>query len=301
MPLLGPLVAYPPTPRTADGAVAEPALAALVDRAVTAGADGIAVLGSTGGFAYLDRAQRRRVVEVAAEAVAGRVPLVAGIGATTTEAVLDHADDAVTAGADALLLPTVSYLPLADDEVVGLYAQVAGVVGRPVWVYHNPGTTRFSFSLETLLRVVALPGIGGVKDRGNDVAEVRARAGTLLAEAPTSVEVGFSGDVLGVEALLVGARTWHSGLASALPTTYVALARAAVAGDRAGVDRLLDDVRPVVELALAHGGARVVHAIGEILGLSTGRLPAPLLPSPPDVVARLEELLATLPEAVPVR
>jgi len=294
MPLLGPLVAYPPTPRTADGEVAEPALAALVDRAVAAGVDGVAVLGSTGGFAYLDRAQRRRVVEVAAEAVAGRVPLVAGIGATTTQAVRACAGDAVTAGADALLLPPVSYLPLTDDEVVGLYADVARTAERPVWAYHNPATTRFGFSVETLLRVAALPGVGGVKDRGNDVAEVRARAGALLADA--AVEVGFSGDLLGVEGLLAGARTWHSGLASVLPTTYVAIARAGVAGDRAEVDRLLDEVRPVVELALAHGGPRVGHAVGEILGLSTGRLPAPLLPPGPEVVARLADLLAGLPE-----
>ncbi|MGY4644704.1 dihydrodipicolinate synthase family protein [Cellulomonas sp. URHB0016] len=296
MPLLGRLVAYPPTPRTTDGDVAEPALAALVDRAVAAGVDGVAVLGSTGGAAYLDRGQRRRVVEVAAEVVAGRVPLVAGVGATTTRTVLAHADDAVRAGADALLLPTVSYLPLTDDEVVGLYEDVTRAVERPVWVYHNPVTTRFAFSVETLLRVVALPGVGGLKDRGSGAAEVRARASALLAHAPASVEVGFSGDLLGVEGLLAGAATWHSGLASVLPTSYVALARAGAAGDRPEVDRLLDVVRPVVELALGHGGPRVAHAIGEVLGLCTGRLPAPLLPPGADVVARLEELLVALPE-----
>ncbi|GIG23258.1 dihydrodipicolinate synthase family protein [Cellulomonas chitinilytica] len=294
MPLLGPLVVYPPTPRTVDGDVAEEALAALVDRAVDAGVDGIAVLGSTGGAAYLDRARRRRVVEVAAEAVAGRVPLVAGVGATTTEAVIAHSDDAVAAGADALLLGTVSYLPLTDDEVVGLFADVTRAVDRPVWAYHNPTTTRFSFTVETLLRVAALPGVGGVKDRGIDAAELRARAARLLADAPTTVEVGFSGDLLGVEGLLAGARTWHTGLASVLPGPYVALARAGAAGDRAEVDRLLDAVRPVVELALAHGGPRVVHAIGEILGLGTGRLPAPLLPPAHEVVTRLEQMIPEL-------
>jgi len=295
MPLLGSLVAYPPTPRTADGGISEPALAALVDRVVGAGVGGVAVLGSTGGAAYLDRAQRRRVVEVAAEAVAGRVPLVAGIGATTTEAVLAHAQDA--AAADAFLLPTVSYLPLTDDEVVGLYADVTRAVDRPVWAYHNPVTTQFSFSMATMLRVAALPGIGGVKDRGADAAEVGSRAAALLAGAPASVEVGFSGDLLGVEGLLAGARTWHSGLASVLPRPYVALARAGVAGDRVEVDRLLATVRPVVELALAHGGPRVVHAIGEILGLGTGWLPAPLQPPAHAVVTRLEGMIPALAEA----
>ena len=110
----------------------------------------------------------------------------------------------------------MSYLPLSDDEVVGLYADVTRAVDAPVWIYHNPVTTRFAFSIETLLRVAALPGIGGVKDRGSDAAEVRARAGRLLAAAPT-IEVGYSGELLGVEGLLAGAQTWHSGLASVLP------------------------------------------------------------------------------------
>ncbi|WP_028049630.1 dihydrodipicolinate synthase family protein [Cellulomonas sp. URHD0024] len=293
MALLGPLVAYPPTPRDAAGEVSERALAALVDRAVRAGVDGVAVLGSTGGAAYLDRAQRCRVVEVAAEAVAGRVPLVVGIGATTTQSVLAHADDAVRAGANALLLPTVSYLPLSDDEVVGLYADVTRALDTAVWVYHNPVTTRFAFSIETLLRVAALPGIAGVKDRGSDRADIQARAGRLLAEAPT-VELGFSGEVLGVEGLLVGARTWHSGLASVLPSVFVAIARAAVVGDRQAVDRLLADVRPVAEIALTEGGPRVVHAVGQILGLETGRLPAPLLEPGAEVLARLEDALTRM-------
>ncbi len=286
-------MAYPPTPRDAAGRVAEAALAALVDRAVGAGVDGIAVLGSTGGAAYLDRAQRRRVVEVAAEAVAGRVPLVAGISAATTESVLAHADDASRAGADALLLAPVSYLPLSDDEVVGLYADVTRAVDGQVWVYHNPVTTRFAFSIETLLRVSALPGIGGVKDRGSDAAEIQRRAGRLRADAPT-IEVGYSGDLLGVEGLLAGARSWHSGLASVLPSAYVAIARAAVLGDRDSVDRLLADVRPIAEIALTEGGPRVVHAVGEILGLRTGRLPAPLLAPGPEVVARLDAALCGL-------
>ena len=125
---------------------------------------------------------------------------------------------------------------------------------------------------------------------------VGARATGLLAGAPAEVEVGFSGDLLGVEGLLAGARTWHSGLASVLPDPYVALARAGVAGDRAEVDRLLAAVRPVVELALAHGVPRVVHAIGEILGLGTGRLPAPLLPPADAVVTRLEGMIPPLVE-----
>lgn len=56
----------------------------------------------------------------------------------------------------------------------------------------------------------------------------------LAGRVPDDVELGFSGDVLGAEALIAGARTWHSGLGGVLPERYVAVAGAAASGQ---VDR----------------------------------------------------------------
>lgn len=292
MPTFGPLVAYLPTPRTAEGRVALDVLADDVDRVVAAGVHGVAVLGSTGGAAYLDARERAVVVAEAAAALDGRAPLMAGIGALTTRDALAHAEAATAAGADALLLAPTTYLPLTPAEVTSLYRDVAGRAGRPVWVYHNPVTTGVALGVEQLLDLVALPGVGGCKDRGPDAAVVDARARTLVAGAPEHVEVGFSGDLLGVHGLLAGARTWHSGVASVLPGPYVRAAEAAAAGDAEAALGVVDEVRPVVELVLAHGGPRVVHALAELLGLRAGRLPAPLEPPSSEVVDALADALS---------
>ncbi|MDI6625915.1 MAG: dihydrodipicolinate synthase family protein, partial [Brevundimonas sp.] len=60
--------AFPPTPIDADGVVDLDALQRRVERLVAAGVDSLCVLGSTGAYAYLDRAQRRRAIEAAVEA-----------------------------------------------------------------------------------------------------------------------------------------------------------------------------------------------------------------------------------------
>lgn len=294
MPLFGPLVAYPPTPRTADGDVDTRALAVLVDRAVTAGVSGVAVLGSTGGFAYLDRAQRRAVVAAAVETVAGRVPVMAGVGALTTAEVLDHVADARAAGADAVLVATMSYLPLSEPEVLGLLAAVAERGGLPVWAYHNPVSTGFDYSVDLLARVAALPGIGGVKDRGRDLDDLRLRVAALGSRLPAGVEIGFSGDVLGAEALIAGARTWHSGLAGVLPEWYVAVARAATEGRTADARALMERLGAFASLVMAHGGPRAVHAVAALRGVPAGALPAPLLPAGQEVVELLARGLAAL-------
>ncbi|MDM7830980.1 dihydrodipicolinate synthase family protein [Cellulomonas edaphi] len=290
--MLGSLVAYLPTPRSGDGGIAVDALQVLVDRAIGAGVDSLAVLGSAGGFAYLDRAQRERVVRAAAEAIGGRVPLLAGIGALTTDAVLQHGRDATRAGADALLLGTTAYLPLTVDEVVGLYSDVASASHAPVWVYHNPRTTGVEISVETLVRIAGLPGIGGTKDRSLDVEDVRRRHQALRDGAPAHVELGFSGDLLGVHGLLAGADSWHCGLAGLLPEPYVAASAAAVRGDEAEAQTQLDAIAPWIELGQRWGIARLATVVGPALGIDLGDVPRPLLAPPAEVRAEVERLLS---------
>jgi len=278
VPLLGPLVAYLPTPRGHEGEVVIDPLERLVDDAVAAGASGVAVLGSTGGYPYLTAGERRLVVEAAVEAAAGRVPVVAGVGAFTTDEVIVHTIVAERAGAAAVLLPTLAYLPLTDDEVLDLVADVADAAQVPVWIYHNPVSTSFRYSVETLARAAQVPGVGGVKDRGSDADELRSRVGALSAAVPEHVELGCSGDLLGVEGLLAGARTWHSGLASVLPGWYVAVARAAAAGRAQEARSLMARLAPVAGLVATLGGPRAVHALARVRGTDLGQLPAPLRP-----------------------
>lgn len=290
MPTFGPLVAYLPTPRDTDGTVRLDALGALVDHAVAAGVDGVAVLGSTGGFAYLEGRARDDVVRAAVDAAGGRVPVMAGVSALTTNDVLTRAAGATAAGASAVLLAPMTYLPLTTAEVRGLYRTVGERSDLPVWIYHNPVTTGVDLTVEDLLELLVLPGVGGCKDRGVDPAGVAARAAALAA-GTTGTEIGFSGDLLGASALLAGARTWHSGLASVLPGPYVDAARAAAAGDEVALRHAMGRVEEIASIAVRSGGPRVVHAVGELLGLPVGRLPAPLEPPEPEVLDELERLL----------
>ncbi|WP_217615400.1 dihydrodipicolinate synthase family protein [Cellulomonas sp. GbtcB1] len=300
MTLLGPLVPYLPTPRGHEGEVVVDPLQRLVDDAVDAGASGVAVLGSTGGWPYLTAGERRLVVEAAVEAAAGRVPVVAGVGAFTTDEVIVHTIVAERAGASAVLLPTLAYLPLTDDEVLDLVADVADAARVPVWLYHNPVSTTFRYSVETLVHAAQVPGVGGVKDRGSDVAELRERVAALRSAVPDTVEVGCSGDVLGVEGLLAGARTWHSGLASVLPAWYAAVADAAAAGRADEARAHMARLAPVAELVVSLGGPRAVHALARVLGTDLGQLPAPLRPVDDAGTAALAAAVELLGDA-PVR
>ena len=274
---IGGLSAFPLTPLT-DATVDEPALGRIVERLNHGRVDSITVLGSTGVGVYLDRAQQQRVVEVAV-AAAGGVPVIAGISSLTTRDVLHRAAAAERAGAAALLLAPVSYHPLTEHEVHGLYADVAAEVSLPIVVYDNPTTTGFTFTDDLSARITALPRIASVKipPVAGGLDDARTRISTLRAQLPDHVSIGTSGDAGAADALLAGATVWYSVLAGLLPHPCRAILQAAVRGDAGQAHGLSGRLEPLWALFAQHGSLRVVSLIAADLGLAGhDHLPRPL-------------------------
>src|SRR5436305_2731270 len=97
------------TPLGADERVDEASLRRLVDFLVGAGVHGIWSMGTTGEFAGITETERARAVVATVEQVAGRVPVIANIGDSSTALALRHARHAANAGADALALTPPHY------------------------------------------------------------------------------------------------------------------------------------------------------------------------------------------------
>ena len=116
------LSAFPITPADPEGRVLTDDLRAVLRRCAEAGVDSICVLGSTGGYAYLDPDQRRAAVEATMDEIGGRLPVIVGVGALRTDAAQSLARHAKASGADALLVAPISYTPLMEDEVFAHYA-----------------------------------------------------------------------------------------------------------------------------------------------------------------------------------
>lgn len=271
------LSAFPLTPVVGD-AVDIDLFAALVHRAAAAGVDSIGALGSTGNYAYLSREERRRVAAAAVHAAA-EVPVIVGIGALRTSDVLHLAEDAQNAGAAGLLLAPVSYQPLTDDEVTGLFEAVSAASSVPVCLYDNPTTTRFTFTDELYARIAALPRMAAVKIPPAAVERAADRVAQVRAVLPPDVALGVSGDEFSGPALCAGADVWFSVLGGTLPEQAVAITRAAQAGDSAAVRQLSGQLQPLWNLFGRYGSLRVVSAIAAQLGLlPVGNLPAPLKP-----------------------
>ncbi|MFI2413659.1 dihydrodipicolinate synthase family protein [Streptomyces sp. NPDC018947] len=272
------LSAFPLTPVPGDGGVDEKAFAALVHRLAVAGVDSIGALGSTGCYAYLTREERARVARVAVEHADG-VPVVVGIGALRTREVLRAAEDAQNAGAAGVLLAPVSYQPLTEEDVFGLFEEVTAHLSVPLVIYDNPGTTHFTFTDELYARLARLPRVASLKipPLPADPARARARVEHLRRLLPDTVTVGTSGDAAAAGGLNAGCDAWYSVIGGTFPEPALALTRAARAGRH---ERALAESRrlePLWDLFARHGSLRVVAAAAAHLGLTAHRnLPLPL-------------------------
>jgi 4-hydroxy-tetrahydrodipicolinate synthase len=270
------LSAFPITPADEHGHVDTEAHRRLLERLCAAGVDSIGLLGSTGIYAYLTREERRRTVAAAVACVAGRTPVIVGVGALRTDQAQELAKDAEAAGADGLLLAPVSYTPLTQVECFEHFRAVAAATRLPICIYNNPGTTHFTFGRDLLERLAGIETIRAVKmplpadgDFQGEIAELRRRTG---------LSIGYSGDWGAAAALLAGADAWYSVVAGMLPRLALSLTRAAQARDAAAVLWIDGKLKPLWETFKTFGSLRAMYVLQDELALGTAKPPRPLLP-----------------------
>ena len=297
MTLFTGLSAFPITPTDGRGRLKPDLLGNVLERIVAAGADSIGLLGSTGGYAYLAPEERKRTLRAAVDCVAGRTPIIVGVGALRTDTAEDLAHDARLAGADGLLLAPMSYQPLTDEEVFCHFEAVAAAGNLPLCVYNNPGTTKFSFSLDLIARLSEIPNVIAVKMPPPTDGDYSSEVRRLQGMTPEGFAIGYSGDWGAKDALLSGSACWYSVVAGLLPGPALMLTRAAQAGDAAEAERIDRAFQPIWTLFREFGSFRVIFAMAEVLDLGRVGPQRPVLPLEHADRGRVEVALRHLFEA----
>ncbi|WP_207102699.1 dihydrodipicolinate synthase family protein [Paracoccus shandongensis] len=290
------LSAFPITPTDPDGTLCRADLRAILRRTADAQVDSICVLGSTGGYAYLDPGQRRAVAEETVAQIGGQVPVIVGVGALRTDTAVSLARHAQDSGANALLVAPISYTPLTGDEVLAHYAAIAEASDLPICIYNNPTTTHFTFTADLLVRLAAIPTIRAVKMPLPTDGDVAGEIADLRACLPRGFSVGYSADWGCRGAMLAGADAFYSVAAGTWPAEMLRLVRAAQSGDAAESARIDAAFQPMWDLFRKVGSFRVVHRAATLLGLTEAQPPRPILPlqGQDDALRRAMDALAAV-------
>ena len=220
------VVPYLPTPLTPRGDVDEGALHRLCEHLVEAGVHGLTPLGSTGEFAYLDVAAKERVVSTVVRAARGRIPVIAGVAATTTRDAVAQAGRWAELGADGILAVLEAYFPVPEASVVAYFTAVADATPLPVTLYTNPNFQRSDLSLDAIDVLSHHPNILFVKDASTNTGRLLS----ILNRTEGRVGVFAASSHVTAAVMLIGGRGWLAGPSCLVPRQSVRLFELCEAG-----------------------------------------------------------------------
>jgi 4-hydroxy-tetrahydrodipicolinate synthase len=278
---------YLVSPIRASGEVDAPVLARLCDDLIKAGVHGLTPLGSTGEFAYLSWAQRKRVVEVAIEAAAGRVPVVAGVASTTIADATSQAREYERLGCDGILAILEAYFPVADEGVYAYFKAIAEAVSLPVVLYTNPNFQRSDLSLPVIERLSHVRNIGYLKDASFNTGRLLS----IINCVEGRMQVFAASSHVPACVMLLGGVGWMAGPACVAPRQSVELYELCRGGDWT---KAMEHQRPLWALNQAFAKYNLAACIKGGLELQGYAVGAPLPPQAPLSAEGVEDVRRAL-------
>lgn len=285
---------YLVSPLRESGEVDAPILERLCEDLIQAGVHGLTPLGSTGEFAYLDAAQRQRVVEITVAAARGRVPVVAGVASTTIADACAQARDYERLGVSGILAILEAYFPVGDEGVYAYFKSVAEAVSIPVVLYTNPNFQRSDLSLPVIERLSRVPNIGYIKDASFNTGRLLS----ILNRVEGRMQVFAASSHVPACVMLLGGVGWMAGPACVAPRQSVELYQLCRRGDWTAA---MAKQRPLWALNQAFAKYNLAACIKGALALQGYAVGAPLPPQAPlspegvDEVRRALAAIGALP------
>ena len=281
---------YLVSPIDASGEVKADVLARLCDDLISAGVHGLTPLGSTGEFAYLSWAQRRRIVEVVVEAAKGRVPVVAGVASTTIADAFTQAREFERLGCQGILAILEAYFPISDEGVFEYFKAIADAVSLPVVLYTNPNFQRSDLSLPVIEKLSHVPNIRYIKDASSNTGRLLS----IINRVEGRMKVFSASAHIPVCVMLIGGVGWMAGPACVAPRQSVQLYDLCRRGDW---NAAMEIQRPLWALNQAFANYNLAACIKgalELQGYAVGIPLPPQAPLPPEGIDEVKRALAAI-------
>lgn len=280
-------------PMNADGSLNLEGVPPLVEYLLAAGVHGIFFPGSQGEAFALSDGERLHMLMAVLAAVNGRVPVIAGTGAITTQDTVKLSQQAQQAGADAIAVITPYFITPSQDELYAHYAAVAEAVSLPILGYSNPTRTGGVRLLpDTLGRLARdIPHFVGVKDSGGDLTET----GAIVRACPPDFRIFVGKDTLVYGGLCYGAVGAVALTANIVPSWLVGIYDAFNAGDHQRARELQSKLASLRDALPRFGSypAPIKEALN-LMGLPAGPARLPIQPLCDEDRGRLRDLLREL-------
>ena len=276
------------TPFKGDESLDEAALRRFIEFQITGGVDFLVACGTTGESVTMSEDEQARVVELTVEAVAGRIPVVAGAGGYNTREVIEKIHRYEHLGADVILSVTPYYNKPTQEGLYQHYRVIAEATTLPIILYNVPGRTGCNMEPETVARLTRIENIVGTKEASGNISQI-AEIASLVDES-FKIFAGDDSVVLPVAALGgVGVISVASNL---LPRLVSDLCHASIEGRWDEARKLNRQLTPIFKAMFIESNPVPVKTALAMTGMIEEVYRLPMAPMSKPNRAKLEQVLA---------
>lgn len=278
-----------------DEALDLDATAKHLDMLLRAGVHGLVVLGTVGENHVLRYEEKLDVLRAARETVGTRAPLVTGVAQTTTAEACRFARDAEKAGVDGLMVLPAMLYPSDARETMAHFRAVARATALPILVYNNPVSYTVDITPSQFAELAGEPTLVAIKESSDDPRRIT----DLINEVGSRYALMGGVDDLALEALMLGAKGWISGLTNAFPRESLRMWELATAGQWEEAVRLYRWFAPLLHLDTHPKLVQYIKLAMSEVGLGSETCRAPRLPLEGEERARILAILRKAIHAAP--
>ena len=218
------------TPFTENNEIDYGSFGSFLNFQIESGVDALIVLGTTGEAPSVSSEERENIISFAVELSNGRVPIVIGTGSNSTDHTIETSQQAMSLGADGVLVVTPYYNKPTQEGLYQHYSQIAKNVDGPIIIYNVPGRTGGNILPSTVLRCAEFENITGIKEASGDMKQIDTLIRQIKKIRP-DFSVFSGNDDQAFHLVCSGGDGVISVLSNAMPSETVEMINATLEGD----------------------------------------------------------------------
>ena len=264
------------TPFKADESIDFPALARLVEYQIKNGTDYLVVCGTTAETPTLTEEEKDQITRFVIDVVAGRIPIVLGVGGNSTKAVVDKLSKFEYKGVDAILSVTPYYNKPSQEGLYQHYAAIAKASPLPIILYNVPGRTGVNMLPATTLRLAnEFDNICAIKEASGNFSQID----DIIKNKPRDFMVISGDDGITFPLITLGAVGVISVIGNAFPKEFSRMVRLALEGDYNSALQIHHRFTELIELLFVEGNPAGVKSMLALMEFIENKLRLPLVPN----------------------
>ncbi len=276
------------SPFLANGQIDYQGLENLILHVIRGGVDYIVSLGTTGESVTLSKNERQEILSFTIKTAAGKIPIVCGIGANSTDAVINQIHTMNLQGISAILSVSPYYNKPSQEGIYRHYEVISKASPLPIILYNVPGRTSSNISAETTLRLAhEFDNIIGIKEASGNLVQCMQ----IVKNKPADFLVISGDDALTLPMMSFGVDGVISVIANMYPDVYSAMVNLAGKGKFEEATKLHFKLLPIIDMIFREGNPSGVKA-----GLALQNICLPYVRLPLTQIS--EKLLNTLNQAI---